>query len=91
MYLVSTIVALAALPGNLISAWAVERVGRRITLCLSMALSGVSVFAITAITDTAGVAAFSCAFSALTVGGWNALDLLSAETFDTRYGLQDLQ
>ena len=84
MYPISMAVAAAALPGNLVSLWTVERFGRRITLVVCMAIGGLSVLGVALVHDTVGVTLLSCAFSALTVGGWNALDLLSAESFDTR-------
>eukprot|EP00042_Codosiga_hollandica_P040885 m.357899 g.357899 ORF g.357899 m.357899 type:complete len:556 (+) comp55978_c1_seq1:140-1807(+) len=92
IYFISLLSAIANLPGNIISAWSVEAIGRARTLVISMIVSAICVFFIFFVKTTAGVTAFSCVFAAVSVGGWNALNLLSTEPFPTKqrgsaYGL----
>eukprot|EP00055_Hartaetosiga_balthica_P010728 m.46796 g.46796 ORF g.46796 m.46796 type:complete len:545 (+) comp7288_c0_seq1:224-1858(+) len=83
VYKVSFFVALANLPGNVFAFWAVDKLGRRMTLVVSMLVSALSVFSIFGIHTTIGTTIFSCFFSAVSVAGWNALNILSTEKFPT--------
>ena len=56
IYFISFLSALSNLPGNLISIWSVEKIGRARTLVVCMLLSAVSVFFILAIKTTVGTA-----------------------------------
>ena len=92
-------VAWANLPGNIASAFLVDVVGRRATLtwCMASAAAAASVFALAVSWSTGGASgggvsraaagrlyvASACAFNALSVGGWNALDLFTSEAFPT--------
>ncbi|EGD77660.1 hypothetical protein PTSG_08752 [Salpingoeca rosetta] len=84
VYKVSFWVALANIPGNAFAFWGVDWLGRRKTLLISMLASAASVFSILKIHSTAGTTAFSCVFSGVSVAGWNALNILSAELYTTR-------
>lgn len=75
--------ALSNLPGNLLTIFLMDRIGRRQLLALSMVLSGVSVFFIPLIHDKYENLGISCVFGAVSTVGWNALDVLSAELFPT--------
>jgi len=93
IYFVSFLTALANLPGNVLSAYTVEWIGRAKTLALSMLVSAVAVFCIPAVKTTTATIVFSCVFNGVSVGGWNALNILSTELFPTRqrgsaFGLQ---
>jgi MFS family permease len=97
VYVENLLVALANLPGNLASAYSVDAVGRVRTLLFGTCGACASALAFAGIVAVAGgdgsggdfekkwVAFVLCAstFNALSVGGWNALDLLSAESFPT--------
>lgn len=83
IYQMSFFVALSNLPGNIFATWAVEKLGRRKTMAVSMALSGICVFMIPRLHKTSETVAFSCIFSAVSVAGWNTLDILSTEMFTT--------
>eukprot|EP00045_Choanoeca_perplexa_P010210 m.102744 g.102744 ORF g.102744 m.102744 type:complete len:570 (-) comp15194_c0_seq1:68-1777(-) len=83
VYKVSFFVACANLPGNIFAYWSLDRLGRRLTLILSMIASAASVFSILEINSSAGTTIFSCVFAAVSVAGWNALSILSAELFPT--------
>ena len=97
VYVENLLVALANLPGNFASAYSVDAVGRVRTLLFGTCGACASALAFAGIVAVAGgdgsggdfekkwVAFVLCAstFNALSVGGWNALDLLSAESFPT--------
>lgn len=95
VYAENAAVAWANLPGNIASAFLVDSVGRRATLtwCMASAAIAIAVFAL-AVSWAAGggvsraaagrlYVASACAFNALSVGGWNALDLFTSEAFPT--------
>ena len=101
VYLENLLVALAAAPGNVASAFSVDAVGRVKTLLVGACGACASALAFAAVAavsrdarakTTAGdekddwfaFVLCACLFNALSVGGWNALDLLSAESFPTR-------
>ena len=99
VYLENLLVALAAAPGNVASAFSVDSVGRVKTLlvgALGACASALAFAAVAAVSRDGGVAKTTekddwytfvlcaCLFNALSVSGWNALDLLSAESFPTR-------
>jgi len=75
--------SLANIPGNIISIFSVDIVGRRMTLGMSMIISGISVFFIFLIDNGISVIIMSCVFSGLSIPAWNALDILSTELFPT--------
>ena len=84
VYAENLMVALANLPGNVASAFAIDRLGRRKTLAGCMAAAAVAAAVAAAAPAAAGSpVAAACAFNALSVGGWNALDAYSAESFPT--------
>ena len=67
VYAENLMVALANLPGNVASAFAIDRLGRRVTLAGCMAAAAVAAAAPAARRQNAPVAA-ACAFNALSVG-----------------------
>ena len=79
----SLISTVATLPGNLVSIFCVDRLGRKPLLVLSMIVSGVSVFFIPLVSTGDQLLALSCCFGGFSVIGWNALDCLSCELFPT--------
>eukprot|EP01104_Vermistella_antarctica_P003225 TRINITY_DN1339_c0_g1_i1.p1 TRINITY_DN1339_c0_g1~~TRINITY_DN1339_c0_g1_i1.p1 ORF type:complete len:580 (+),score=72.99 TRINITY_DN1339_c0_g1_i1:220-1959(+) len=83
VYQNSFLVALANLPGNIAAAITVEVWGRRLTLAVSMVLSGVAAIAFVFAESPFQVTAVGCAFAAVSVGGWNALDIVSSEMYPT--------
>jgi len=85
-YQMSFFVAVANLPGNLIAIWAVQSpyVGIRWTLIAALVFSAVSVFSIMSVTTFAGTLAASCVFNAVSVPAWNALNILTTDSFRTK-------
>ncbi|KAG2434782.1 hypothetical protein HXX76_007667 [Chlamydomonas incerta] len=77
-------VALANLPGNLASIYLVDRLGRRLTACACMAAACVCALAFAAAPATGPWPLLAaCVFNGVSVGGWNSLDMISAELYPT--------
>lgn len=78
-------VALANLPGNALSIYLIDSIGRRATLAASLAAGAVCALAFALVPRSAGGAALAaaCAFNGASVGAWNALDCYSAEVMPT--------
>ncbi|GLC41648.1 hypothetical protein PLESTB_000693100 [Pleodorina starrii] len=77
-------VSLANLPGNLASIWLVDRLGRRKTACVCMAGACVCALLFAAAPAQGGwPLAAACVFNGVSVGGWNSLDMISAELYPT--------
>jgi len=83
IYFDGFLTAASNLPGNILTFFLIDRVGRKILLSSSMILSGISVFFIWFVTSSSGTLIMSCLFSAISVIGWNVLDVLNAELFPT--------
>eukprot|EP00879_Flechtneria_rotunda_P009853 GHRR01010305.1.p1 GENE.GHRR01010305.1~~GHRR01010305.1.p1 ORF type:complete len:541 (+),score=182.46 GHRR01010305.1:268-1890(+) len=84
LYAEAFAVAAANLPGNIASIYMVDMLGRRITACVCLAGACVCALAFAAAPAAPFWSVFAaCMFNAISVGGWNALDLLSAELFPT--------
>jgi MFS family permease len=66
----------------------VDRLGRRWTACICLAGACVAALGFAAApADPVWSVVAACVFNAISVGGWNALDLLSAELFPTEVGV----
>jgi VNT family MFS transporter (synaptic vesicle glycoprotein 2) len=79
-------VALAwhVLAGNIASLYLVDKIGRRWTACSCLAGSCLCALLFAAApADPVWSLVAASVFNAISVGGWNALDLLSAELFPT--------
>ncbi|PNH04098.1 Synaptic vesicle glycoprotein 2C [Tetrabaena socialis] len=80
-------VALANLPGNLASIWLVDRLGRRLTACACMAAAcGCALLFAAAPARGVWPLLAACVFNGVSVGGWNSLDMISAELYPTSVG-----
>ncbi|MEW5319852.1 MAG: hypothetical protein WDW38_010974 [Sanguina aurantia] len=77
-------VSLANLPGNIASIFLVDWLGRRKTACFCMA-GGCICALLFAIAPAHGVWPLlaACVFNAVSVPGWNSLDMISAELYPT--------
>jgi len=78
-------VAASNLPGNLLSVWLIDRVGRRATLAASLAGGAAAALLFAFAPGGRGGLALgaACAFNGVSVGAWNALDTYSAEVLPT--------
>jgi hypothetical protein len=74
----------ANLPGNLISAFLMDRVGTKSVLVVSMLLACASAAAFPFARTEAMVLLASCSLNAVSTCSWNALDCLSTEAFPSR-------
>ena len=79
-------VAVSNLPGNLVSVWSVDALGRRMTLASSLLAGALAAIAFAFVDVNAGrgaALAAACAFNALSVGAWNSLECYTAELLPT--------
>ncbi|XP_063960834.1 synaptic vesicle glycoprotein 2B-like [Lytechinus pictus] len=77
--------ALSNLPGNLVSIFLMDRLGRKFLLTSSLLVSGLCVFFIWFLETRAQVLAMSIIFGAISVISWNSLSVLSVELYPTVY------
>ncbi|KAK3098669.1 hypothetical protein FSP39_021811, partial [Pinctada imbricata] len=83
IYFSGFLTALSNLPGNLLTIFLMDRVGRKLLLVTSFLASGVSVFLIPVVHNKTENLIISCLFGAVSTIGWNAIDVLQAELFPT--------
>jgi len=76
-------VAAANLPGNILSSLLMDRVGRKAVLAGGMTLASLSALLFAFESNVTLVVLAACSFNMFSIGGWNALDCLSAESFPT--------
>lgn len=89
VYINAIIFAAANLPGNIISAICLDRIGRKAMLALSMLLGAVSLgffalFSSNLFLSPPGVIISACSFQAFSTSAWNTIDVLSSEIFPTQ-------
>ena len=73
--------------GNILSIFLVDSLGRRKTACYCLAGACLASLAFAAAPATgAWAVAAACIFNGISVGGWNALDLITTEMFPTEVG-----
>lgn len=77
------LVAAANLPGNLLSAILMERLGRKPVLSISLFFACISAIALPFAKSEWQVVAAACLLNAVSTCSWNALDCLSTEVFPT--------
>jgi len=87
VYELSFIVAVANVPGNAVAIWTVQsdKIGVRWTLIIALIFSSASIFSIMGVHDFVGTLVSSCFFNAVSVPAWNALNILTTESFKTRH------
>ena len=89
VYMNALIFAASNLPGNILSAVLLDRVGRKIMLAISMLASAVSLgffalFSSDKFLSSSGVVVCACLFQAFSTSAWNTVDVLSSESFPTQ-------
>jgi VNT family MFS transporter (synaptic vesicle glycoprotein 2) len=81
------IYAAANLPGNLMTAVLMDRLGGRRILAISMLLSAACAtgfaYANSSASGAAAIVLLASGFNAFSTAGWNAIDLMSTESFPT--------
>jgi putative MFS transporter len=78
------IITLAQLPGYAVSAWLVEKWGRRVTLAVFLAGSAVSAALFGTAGDVAAILTFGAMMSFFNLGAWGALYAVTPELYPTR-------
>ncbi|KAJ1209282.1 hypothetical protein NDU88_004660 [Pleurodeles waltl] len=83
IYFVNFLGTLAVLPGNIVSALLMDRIGRLTMLGGSMILSGISCFFLWFGTSEALMIGMLCLYNGLTISAWNSLDVVTVELYPT--------
>lgn len=83
VYPYSFFMALAQLPGYFSAAWLVEKIGRRLTLGLYLAGSGLGALAFSLAVSPAGIVASAVILSFFALGAWGALYAYTPEAYPT--------
>jgi len=78
------IITLAQLPGYAVSAWLVEKWGRRVTLAVFLAGSAVAAGLFGTADDVASILVFGALMSFFNLGAWGALYAVTPELYPTR-------
>jgi len=78
------IITLAQLPGYAVSAWLVEKWGRRVTLAVFLAGSAVSAGLFGTAGDVQSILVFGAMMSFFNLGAWGALYAVTPELYPTR-------
>jgi VNT family MFS transporter (synaptic vesicle glycoprotein 2) len=78
-YAAAMIVALAQIPGNVLSILMMDRYPRGRVIGFCLALSSLAIGGVSMVRHGDHALVLLCAFAGLTVGAWNSLDIVSAE------------
>ncbi|XP_035245735.1 synaptic vesicle glycoprotein 2C-like [Anguilla anguilla] len=83
VYFVNFLGTLAVLPGNIVSALLMDKIGRLTMLGGSMVLSGISCFFLWFGTSEAMMIGMLCLYNGLSISAWNSLDVVTVELYPT--------
>ncbi|XP_004693157.1 PREDICTED: synaptic vesicle glycoprotein 2B [Condylura cristata] len=83
IYLVSFLGSLSVLPGNIISALLMDRVGRLKMIGGSMLISAVCCFFLFFGDSESAMIGWQCLFCGTSIAAWNALDVITVELYPT--------
>ncbi|XP_059836095.1 synaptic vesicle glycoprotein 2A isoform X2 [Hypanus sabinus] len=81
IYFVSFLGTLAVLPGNIVSALLMDKIGRLRMLAGSSTLSCISCFFVSFGNNESAMIALLCLFGGVSIASWNALDVLTVELY----------
>ncbi|XP_032089754.1 synaptic vesicle glycoprotein 2A [Thamnophis elegans] len=81
IYFVSFLGTLAVLPGNIVSALLMDKIGRLRMLAGSSVMSCVSCFFLSFGNSESAMIALLCLFGGVSIASWNALDVLTVELY----------
>ncbi|KAL0968060.1 hypothetical protein UPYG_G00261790 [Umbra pygmaea] len=81
IYLVSFLGSLAVLPGNIISALFMEKIGRVKMIGLSMLISAGCTFFLFLSFSEAAIIALQCLFCGVSVAAWNGIEVITVELY----------
>ncbi|XP_026870871.2 synaptic vesicle glycoprotein 2Ca [Electrophorus electricus] len=83
VYFVNFMGTLAVLPGNIVSALLVDKIGRLSMLGFSMILSGISCLFLWFGSSEAMMIGMLCLYNGLSISAWNSLDVVTVELYPT--------
>ncbi|KAJ0019333.1 hypothetical protein NQD34_006902 [Periophthalmus magnuspinnatus] len=83
VYFINFLATLAVLPGNIVSALLMDKIGRLSMLGGSMVLSGISCFFLWFGTSESMMIFMLCLYNGLSISAWNSLDVVTTESFPT--------
>ncbi|XP_030624796.1 synaptic vesicle glycoprotein 2C-like isoform X1 [Chanos chanos] len=83
VYFVNFLGTLAVLPGNIVSALLMDKIGRLSMLGGSMVLSGISCFFLWFGTSESMMIGMLCLYNGLSISAWNSLDVVTVELYPT--------
>ncbi|XP_037367337.1 synaptic vesicle glycoprotein 2B isoform X1 [Talpa occidentalis] len=83
IYLVSFLGSLSVLPGNIISALLMDRIGRLKMMGGSMLISAVCCFFLFFGNSESAMIGWQCLFCGTSIAAWNALDVITVELYPT--------
>ncbi|MEE6458550.1 hypothetical protein FKM82_000339 [Ascaphus truei] len=83
IYFVNFLGTLAVLPGNIVSALLMDKIGRLTMLGGSMVLSGISCFFLWFGSSESMMVGMLCVYNGLTISAWNSLDVMTVELYPT--------
>ncbi|KAJ8405655.1 hypothetical protein AAFF_G00316350 [Aldrovandia affinis] len=83
VYFVNFLGTLAVLPGNIVSALLMDKIGRLSMLGGSMILSGISCFFLWFGTSESMMIGMLCLYNGLSISAWNSLDVVTVELYPT--------
>uniref|UniRef100_A0A3Q4HLJ1 Synaptic vesicle glycoprotein 2A n=1 Tax=Neolamprologus brichardi TaxID=32507 RepID=A0A3Q4HLJ1_NEOBR len=81
IYFVNFLGTLAVLPGNIVSALLMDKIGRLRMLAGSSVISCVSCFFLMFGNTESGMIALLCLFGGISIASWNALDVITVELY----------
>ncbi|KAJ0066445.1 hypothetical protein NL108_013018 [Boleophthalmus pectinirostris] len=81
VYFVSFLGTLAVLPGNIVSALLMDKIGRLRMLAGSSVISCVSCFLLSFGNSESAMIALLCLFGGISIASWNSLDVLTVELY----------
>ncbi|XP_060709286.1 synaptic vesicle glycoprotein 2B-like isoform X2 [Hemiscyllium ocellatum] len=82
-YLVSFLGSLAVLPGNIVSALFMDKIGRIKMIGGSMLLSTITCFFLFFGNSESAMIGMQCLFCGVSIAAWNALDVITVELYST--------
>ncbi|XP_056427853.1 synaptic vesicle glycoprotein 2B [Hyla sarda] len=83
IYLVSFLGSLSVLPGNIISALLMDKIGRIKMIAGSMLISAVCCFFLFFGSSESAMIGWQCLFCGTSIAAWNALDVITVELYPT--------
>ncbi|XP_022236794.1 synaptic vesicle glycoprotein 2C-like, partial [Limulus polyphemus] len=81
IFLENLLAQLAIIPGNIMSSYVLDQLGRVKTMGTSLFLTSLSAFFIWFLESKAAVIGFETVFNFISISGWNGVDVITTETY----------